>query len=226
MLGIIVALLLSWIILYLIEKESILALGFLPLPQRLGQLAIGFLISALLCVGIETLEIFLTSSTIQVNEDAGFPLILSMFWWDFRSVLTEELLFRGALLFILIKRLGVQKGILISAIAFGVYHWFSFGIIGNIVPMVVVFIGTGLMGYAWALAFAKTQSIFLPLGLHLGWNFTLNTIFSQGPLGSGLLIATGGNAISDWFSLVGLWVVPLIELLIIKYWIPDARRKG
>ncbi|WP_232424833.1 CPBP family intramembrane glutamic endopeptidase [Algoriphagus resistens] len=140
-----------------------------------------------------------------------------MFWWDFNSVLTEELLFRGALLFILIERIGPRKGIMISAVAFGIYHWFSFGIFGNIFPMFFVFIGTGLMGYAWALAFSKTKSIFLPMGLHLGWNFTFNTIFSKDPLQKGLLVSEGRIIISDWFSLIGLWGVPVILLVIIKF---------
>ena len=220
MLGILVELIISWILLYLIERKNILSLGILPISKRLKQLAIGFLITAILCIGVEFLEILLKSSSLDLNENASTTLILNMFWWDFKSVLTEELLFRGALLYILIERIGARKGIIISAIAFGIYHWFSFGIFGNIIPMFFVFIGTGLMGYAWALAFSKTKSIFLPLGLHLGWNFTFNTIFSNGPLRNGLLITEGGNRISDWFSLVGLWIVPVIVLLIIKYWVP------
>jgi hypothetical protein len=53
---------------------------------------------------------------------------------------------------ILINRLGSKKSVLISAITIGVYHWFSHGIFGNLVPMFFVFMGAGLMGYAWALA--------------------------------------------------------------------------
>jgi membrane protease YdiL (CAAX protease family) len=218
MIGIFVEVIISWILLYLIEKKNILALGFLPILKRLKQLAIGFLIAAILCIGVESLEMLLRSSSIHLNKNASAALILNMFWWDFKSVLTEELLFRGALLFILMERIGARKGIIISAVAFGIYHWFSFGIFGNIIPMFFVFVGTGLMGYALALAFSKTKSIFLPLGLHLGWNFTFNTIFSKGPLRNGLLISEGGNTISDWFSLIGLWGVPVIMLLIIKYW--------
>lgn len=220
MIGILVELIISWILLYLIERKTILSLGFVPISKRLKQFAIGFLITAILCIGVNTLEMLLRSSSLHLNENSGAALILNMFWWDFKSVLTEELLFRGALLFILIERIGARKGIIISAVAFGIYHWFSFGIFGNIIPMFFVFIGTGLMGYAWALAFSKTKSIFLPLGLHLGWNFTFNTIFSKGPLRNGLLISEGGSIISDWFSLIGLWGVPVILLLIIKYWVP------
>lgn len=220
MIGILVELIISWILLYLIERKNILSLGFLPITKRLKQLAIGFLITAILCIGVESLEMLLRSSSLHLNENSSAALILKMFWWDFKSVLTEELLFRGALLFILIERIGARKGIIISAVAFGIYHWFSFGIFGNIIPMFFVFISTGLMGYAWALAFSKTKSIFLPIGLHLGWNFTFNTIFSKGPLRNGLIVSEGGNIISDWFSLIGLWGVPVILLLIIKYWVP------
>lgn len=217
MLGIIVLLLLSWAVLYLFEKRSILALGFTPVGIRLLQFLIGFIMTALLCLSTELLEIYLRSASVHLSDSFSFQMLIARFWWDLRSVLTEELIFRGAILYILIMRLGQKKAILISAIAFGVYHWFSYGLLGNIVPMIVVFISTGLMGYAWALAFAKTRSVFLPAGLHLGWNFTLNTIFSAGPLDGGLLWVDGGQAISDWYSLVGLWVVPLILLLILYY---------
>ena len=222
MLGIGTALIISWIILHLFEKKSILSLGFLPLTRRIEQFGIGFIITALLCASVELIELLLKSSNLYINKEYSFRLFGSMFFWDLKSVITEELIFRGAILLILIERLGIKAGLLISATAFGIYHWFSFGIFGNIFPMIVVFIGTGIMGYAWALSFYKTKSILMPIGLHLGWNFTFNTIFSKGPLGEGLLITEGGRTLSDWFSLVGLWLVPVIVLLIIKYWIPTA----
>jgi uncharacterized protein len=225
MAGVFVELIVSWIILYLIERKSILSLGLLPVLKSLRQFVFGFMVTALLCMGVQTLEMFLKSSKWFLNENYSLTLVLKMFRWDFISVLTEELIFRGALLYVLISRFGAKKGIFVSAVAFGIYHWFSFGIFGNIIPMFFVFIGTGLMGYAWALAFSKTNSIFLPLGLHLGWNFTFNTIFSNGPLGKGLIISKGGYIISDWYSLIGLWVVPLIIFLIVKYMVPSEYSK-
>ena len=183
MIGILVALAISWLLLFLIENENILALGFLPILKRLKQFLIGFLITGILCVIVQYLESYLKSSTWILNKDITSGIILKSFWWDFKSVLTEELIFRGALLYILIQKIGSPKSILISAIAFGIYHWFSYGVLGNPMAMILVFIGTGLMGYAWAWAFSKTKSIMLPFGLHLGWNFIYNTIFSNGPLG-------------------------------------------
>jgi len=223
MIGILTILSISWIILYLIEKRNLLVLGISPIIQRLKQFVIGFAVAAILCTGVQYLEIALKSSSWGLNENFSATTIANYFWWDFKSVLTEELIFRGALLYLLVSKLGAKKGILISAIAFGIYHWFSFGILGQIIPMIVVFIGTGLMGYAWALAFSKTSSIAMPTGLHLGWNFTVNTIFSKGPLGEGVLISSGGENISDWFSLIGLWIVPLVLLLFVKYLVPSDR---
>ncbi|MBK9254433.1 MAG: CPBP family intramembrane metalloprotease [Saprospiraceae bacterium] len=223
MIGILVSLAISWLILFLIEKENILALGFLPIVKRLKQFLIGFLITGILCVLVQYLESYLKSSTWIVNKDITSGIILKSFWWDFKSVLTEELIFRGALLYILIQKIGSRKSILISAIAFGIYHWFSYGVLGNVMAMILVFIGTGLMGYAWAWAFSKTKSIMLAFGLHLGWNFIYNTIFSKGPLGELLLISRGGNELADWTSLLnfvsGLVIVPVLILIYVRYFV-------
>jgi len=225
MLGIIVALAISWLLLFLIEKKNILSLGFLPIAKRLKQFFIGFLITAILCAIVQYSESLLKSSTWVLNEKITSQIILKAFWWDLKSVLTEELIFRGAILYILIQKIGSNKGILISAIAFGIYHWFSFGVLGNIVAMILVFLGTGLMGYAWAWAFAKTKSIMLPLGFHLGWNFIHNTIFSKGPLGELVLTSQGGNVLSDWTSLLnftlGLILVPILLLTYVRYFVKE-----
>ena len=221
MIGILVLLVISWLLLYIIEKKTILALGFLPITKRLMQFSTGFLVTAVLCVIVQYLEAYLKSSHWVVNENITSGIILKSFWWDFKSVLTEELVFRGALLYILIQKIGSTKSILISAIAFGIYHWFSYGVLGNVMAMIVIFIGTGLMGYAWAWAFAKTKSIMLPLGLHLGWNFVYNTIFSKGPLGELLLISKGGQQLTEWAALLnftsGMVIVPVLVLIYVKY---------
>lgn len=221
MLGILVALIISWIILYISEKKNILALGFLPLKLRLIQFVTGFLIAGILCFLVQYLELWLKKSTWILNEDITRHIILKSFWWDVKSVFTEELIFRGALLFVLIKKIGDQKSILISAVLFGVYHWFSYGAFGNIQVMFFVFVITGFMGYAFAFAAAKTKSIMLPFGIHLGWNFVQNTLFSKGPLGQLVFISEGGNQLIGWVSLCNFFVssilVPIILIVFVAY---------
>ncbi|WP_430467057.1 CPBP family intramembrane glutamic endopeptidase [Winogradskyella ouciana] len=156
-----------------------------------------------------------------MSENFSIQLLFEAFWWDIKSVFTEELIFRGALLYILIKKLGSKISISISAVAFGIYHWFTFGVLGNPLAMLMVFLGTGLMGYAWALAFYKTKSIMLAFGLHLGWNFTYNTVFSKGPLGDIIYISQGGNELTGWLSFLnfsmGMLIVPTIVLIYVSY---------
>jgi membrane protease YdiL (CAAX protease family) len=228
MIGILVAITISWLLLYSIEKKNILALGFLPMVKRLKQFLIGFLVTGILCVLVQYLESYHKSSIWVLNDNIIGEIILKSFWWDFKSVLTEELIFRGALLYILIRKIGSKKSILISAIAFGIYHWLSYGVLGNVMAMILVFIGTGLMGYAWAWAFSKTKSLMLPFGLHLGWNFIYNTIFSKGPLGESFLISQGGKELTDWTSLLnfvtGLVLVPILILIYVKCFVKDETK--
>jgi membrane protease YdiL (CAAX protease family) len=180
MMGVIVGLILSWILLWLVQNQNILALGFAPVGVRFLQMVLGFFFSSMVCASSQLAEAAMLHAHWQLNPKIDFAHIYDYFWWNFNSIMFEELLFRGALLFIAIKRLGYVKGIFLSAIAFGIYHWFSYGVFGNPVPMIVVFLITALMGWVWAYAFAKTKSMALPIGFHLGWNFTFNAIFSKG----------------------------------------------
>lgn len=219
MIGILVILAISWFLFFLIEKENILALGFLPILKRSKQFFAGFVITAILCVIVQYFESYLKSSDWILNKDISSSIVFESFFWDIKSVLTEELIFRGVLLYILIKKFGSTKAVLISAIAFGIYHWFSYGVLGNVMAMIFVFIATGLMGYAWALAFSKTNSIMLPFGLHLGWNFVHNTIFSKGPLGELVLVSRGGTELADWNWILSFISSSILVPILLTIWI-------
>jgi len=122
-------------------------------------------------------------------------------------------------LYLLIKYWKAVPAMLISASVFGIYHWFSFGVWGNLAAMILVFVVTGLMGYVFAVAYVKTKSIILPVGIHLGWNWINNTVFSNGPNGIQVLEADktvpleGLNAI---FSLSLYLIIPFLILVFIK----------
>jgi membrane protease YdiL (CAAX protease family) len=94
-----------------------------------------------------------------------------------KSVLFEELIFRGVLLYILIKWLGHVRAIIISSVAFGIYHWFSYELFGNPGQMIVIFLLTGSIGLLYA-----------TIAMHFGWNFTKGFIFSEGATGNGILV--------------------------------------
>jgi hypothetical protein len=184
---------LSWLLLRL-EGKSLVVLGLNAPALRARQLAAGFLVAGLAVV-VQQLGLAVVADVPwRLNPDADAALLGRSVRWNVNSVLYEELLFRGYLLYQAICRLGTRRGVLLAAAAFGVYHWFSYGVIGNPVMMAFVFAFTGAFGLMLALAFARTRSIALPIGLHLGWNLVSYLGFSTGPLGRGLLVPGNGAA--------------------------------
>ncbi len=155
----------SWLLLRA-EGKPLSVLGFNKPTQRGIECAMGLLIAALFA----STQFLLTSHFADFewvyNPDVNLSVAVESFRWNINSVLYEELLFRGYLLYKAIEFLGVRKACFLSSAAFGVYHWFSYGVFGSLVPMVYVFLMTGAFGLMLAYAFAKSNSIVLPVALH------------------------------------------------------------
>ncbi len=179
MIGIFIELILSWILLWFLERKDLRALGLLPDPQRLSQLALG-IVYPIIYVSIFEFDVAaLVYNPYRINPGYHLKDCWHAISYLFRTVGFEDLIFRGALLYILIRRLGNQKAILLSGIAFGIYHWFSWNAFGNPMQMLIVLWMTGSAGYVFALAFARTRSMYLGAGLHFGYDFASMVIFSQ-----------------------------------------------
>jgi len=192
-----IILLLSEILLWLVYKKHIGVLGLIPNAKRLKQFLFGFLVTASCCVLYFLLMAVVEKDKWRLNESITVKAVLSSILWVINSVLFEELIFRGALLYIAIRKIGTTKAILLSAAVFGIFHWVNLGIWGNLVPMIYIFILTATWGVMFAWAFAKTQSLYLPFGLHLGWNLFNIVVFSSGPLRDQLLIKVKTAAHQD-----------------------------
>jgi membrane protease YdiL (CAAX protease family) len=197
MTGLIVELIISWLLLWIFFKKSLLVLGIAPTQSRLFNLFFGFLIAAGCCAVYYLSFIIPSTNYWTINKNFTGQKLLAGSWWTLNSVFYEELIFRGALLYILIKKLGVSIACITSAICFGIYHWFTSGALGNPLQMAIIFIMTGIWGTMFALAFARTKSLYLPVGLHFGWNFINTVVFSQGPLGNQLLIFNGEQKLAE-----------------------------
>ena len=228
MIGIIVQLALSWLIIWLFERKNLAVLGFRPTKSRINHFIIFFLISAIICSTGFLMKMYFGNNRWHLNPDLTFNLVLSGIWWNIKSVLFEELIFRGVLLYILIKKLGPSKAIIISAIAFGIYHWFSFGVFGNPIQMVIVFFITGLMGLLLAYGYAKTFSLYVPVAIHFGWNLTQIFIFSSGPIGNGMLIPSGSGQFStnSYFIFGIVTFLPLLMVLGVNWLVIQKFRQG
>ena len=225
MISILILITFSWIVLRF-GGMKLDNLGFRPTYSRILQFTTGFLLVALFAVVYYILFIIALDAAVRINDSYSFSEFLKSAWWTIRSVLYEELLFRGALLVFAIKYLRELKGIFLSSIIFGIYHWFSYNIFGDIPQMINTFIVTGVGGVAFAFAYVRTKSLYLPIGLHFGWNLVTITVFSQGPLGDQLLISSTDNTLSGWWSLISflyqIILLPLITLVCLRIPAKDA----
>src|SRR5512141_3179475 len=145
MIGIIIQLAISWLIIWLVEKGDLAVLGFFQTKKRLLDFGLFFFVTAFCCASQYLLRMYFAKEEWQLNPALSARLIFDGTWWNIKSVLFEELIFRGVLLYLIIK-FGSVRGIIISAIDIGIYHWFSFEVVGEIKQMAITFAMTGIMG--------------------------------------------------------------------------------
>lgn len=142
---------------------------------------------------------------------------------------TEELIFRGVVFRFLEEKAGTRAALAASGLLFGLVHlanpeatlWGAFAIS----------IEGGLL---LAAAYAATRSLWLPIGLHLGWNMAVGGIFgttvsgSTADLGSlldatvtGPQVLTGG-AFGPEASAVAILICLIPTVLFLRH----AKRRG
>ncbi|MFF4378292.1 CPBP family intramembrane glutamic endopeptidase [Kitasatospora sp. NPDC001547] len=96
------------------------------------------------------------------------------------AAVTEELMFRG-LLFRLVERgLGTYPALALSSVIFGAAHLLNKD--ATLLGAVAISLEAGGM---LAAAYAATRSLWLPIGLHFGWNYAESGIFGTEVSGNG-----------------------------------------
>ena len=121
----------------------------------------------------------------EVTASAGFsmavlPIALTVAykltvvaWW-------EEIVFRGYFLQNLIAGMGLKWAIIISSLVFGITHGINPD--ATVLGSLLIALLTPQLIYAYL----KTGQLWLPIGLHLGWNFFQASVFgfaSSGQVG-------------------------------------------
>ena len=114
---------------------------------------------------------------------------VALFGFMVAAAVTEEVVFRGVLFRIAEERLGTWIGLVLTGLLFGLMHLFNENATLWGALAIAVEAG-GMLGAAYV----ATRSLWLPIGLHLGWNFAEAGIFGTAVSGKdeahGLLDAT------------------------------------
>jgi membrane protease YdiL (CAAX protease family) len=159
------------------DRRSFVSLGLRIDPQAGRDLLFGLLFAAVLM------------ALVYLTEWAFGWLVFESFTWSTQSlsqivvgILTvafthiivgwsEELLSRGYWLQNITDGLNVFWGVLISSSIFGLAH------LGNPNWSWIAVINITINGFLLAFAYLRTRQLWLPIGLHIGWNFFEGAVF-------------------------------------------------
>ena len=158
---------------------------------------------------------------VVVKNTLLFFVIFIMVGWN------EELLSRGYHLQTIASGLNLFWGVMISSAVFGLLH------LGNPNSTVVSVAGIFLAGVFFASAYVRTKQLWLPIGLHLGWNFFEGVIFGFPVSGldiypltrievTGPVLWTGGAFGPE----AGLIILPSLILGALLVYLYTAKRTG
>jgi len=170
----------TWILVKLVDKRPFLTAGLHPkhvLRDLSSGLAIGV---AWLCISVGILAAAgWASSQDQLVFSVAALLIagVSVLF----NVLTQQLLVFGYILQTIRAKAGLPAAVAVSALLFSAIHAAAFG--GAWLPPINV-LGAGLV---FSLAYAITGNLWLPIGIHFGWNMLLGPVLGLTVSGTGSL---------------------------------------
>ncbi len=143
----------------------------------------------------------------------------------------EELAVRGGLFRVLEDSMGTLVALVVSAAIFGLLHALNPG--ATVLSTTAIAVEAGVL---LACAYAVTRSLWFPIGLHFGWNFTEGGVFGAAVSGhavkgaalkvslSGPDLITGGQ-FGPEASIVGMALSVALSIVIIVITVRSGRWK-
>lgn len=157
-----------------IERRAVTELWARRWPT---ETAVGALIGAVLFSCVLFILWMNGFALISRNPSVAFPYVA--FAAAALAAVSEELIFRGALFRLLEATSGTTIAVLVSSAIFGALHALNPG--ATFASALCVALEAGLL---LGLAYTATRSLWIPIGLHFGWDFSESGVF--GALESGV----------------------------------------
>ncbi|MEQ4300650.1 CPBP family intramembrane glutamic endopeptidase [Plantactinospora sp. B6F1] len=157
------------------ERRAVTELARAGAGARIARGAlIGFAMFAAVIVNIAMLGGY------HVHGMGSVSGLVGLFGFMAAAATTEELIFRGLLLRLVEERLGTWLSLLLTGVLFGLIHLVN--------PDASLWGATAIAieaGFMLAACYVATRNLWVPIGLHFGWNFAAGGIFSVVVSGNG-----------------------------------------
>jgi uncharacterized protein len=150
------------------ERGSLLDVGFQWNSSSVRNLLAGLAggaVTAIVVIYGPVLEG--AAEVVKTGERAEFGTVAFVLVVLVFGAIGEEMLFHGYGFQVLMGALGPLATILPVSVVFAWAH------AGNLNVSTLALVNTGLWGLLFGIAFWRSGDLWLPIGLHLGWNWTL-----------------------------------------------------
>lgn len=160
-----------------LDRRSILSLGLKTDLRALWDLLVGIGIAAAMMAFIYALEWafgWLSFEGFAWQNQSMDTVLIGTFEMLLVFILVgweEELLSRGYHLQNLTAGINLTWGVILSSLIFALMH------LGNPNISVMAVLGLIAAGFFLAFGYLRTRQLWLPIGLHIGWNFFEGTVF-------------------------------------------------
>lgn len=181
-LSVILILAVTWLCCWL-RKESLSKAG-IEFNFRAFRLLQAGLLFGLIQMAIIVAVMWITGSvSFELNINRSLDVLLVGFYVFLFAAIMEEMLFRGFLFQRLMDGIGIWPAQIGMALLFAIGHWSNPEMEGPTLIWASIDIGLGAI--LWGLALIRTGSLALPIGMHLGWNWSQGNLFGFAVSGHG-----------------------------------------
>lgn len=169
----IMTIIIVWMFFRFMEKKTLSQSGFTSIKKGYGDLLAGLFLGAVSMTAI--FFVLLGTNNIEIKESLLKPNIGSGIWnglilFIFVGI-EEEYLFRGYIMNALSQTGKKWVVLIVSALIFSLAHGLNPNV--SAIGLFNIF----LVGLLFAYMFIQTQSLWMPIGYHITWNYFQGSIF-------------------------------------------------
>jgi hypothetical protein len=156
------------------EQKPLGVVGLAFHPDWVRELCVGLGIGGIMMVAVGGAEALLPLARVgrnplpasaELTYGSGLFLVLLI------SATNEELAFRGYPFQKLVESLGPLGAVAVCSACFGLAH------LGNPHHTCISTVNTMLVGIPFSIAYLRTRSLWMPVGMHFTWNYVQGFIF-------------------------------------------------
>ena len=164
----------SYLLTRFVNRKPLAAIGFQVHPASFRELGVGVLLGFLAMAGIFLVLYFAGKAELfwtGVSPAGASWVVAEAVVFFAAAALFEELLFRGYPFQTLMQGVTFLPAATLVSAAFALAHWF------NPNATTLSLLNICLAGYLFSFAYLVTRGLWLPFGIHFGWNFSQSVLF-------------------------------------------------